>query len=281
MKVKKNNILIYGLVSLLIFTLGIGLVSASEYENYFGIMMNNQEYNNLLGLGFTEEEIYYMDEQTFNDNKDLSATVVAKTDKYYKTVYTDLDGETYSVEVTKEEYDNQGSIMQRGHVETEYKYVSAIISQNGSKYRYKTSMSWKLMPSTRSYDIIAATFEDDVYINSSVYFNYSYCNSSGDCTTATDYYNKKSTSTGGSAVFKFPTSARSLSAALYYDVSKNTSNTITRLEICGDYSHATESVSSSDISNYTMTLDGIALGTNIYDSYDSIPCATSIWAGSW
>lgn len=281
MAVKNNRLLAYVAISIIAFTLCIGHSNASEYENYYGIAMTSQEYNTLINLGFSADEIYYMDLQTFEDNKDLNATLVSKTEKYYKTIYTGLDGRDTSVEVTRDEYNNQGTITPRGTLTTEYKYIVSTLSQNGNKFRYKVNISWRKMPSTKSYDIIGIGFDDPVYIDSSVYFNYYWCNSSGDCTTASDYYNKKKLSTGGGAVYKFPSSANSLSAALWYDVSKNTSNTITSLTMYGDYSHATTAVNVGNVSDYNITYDGILLGNSLYSSYDATPCVVSAWDGSW
>lgn len=281
MIVKNNRLLTYAVISIIAFTLCIGHSNASEYENYYGITMTNQEYNTLINLGFSADEIYYMDLQTFEDNKDLNATLVSKTEKYYKTIYTGLDGRETSVEVTKEEYNNQGTITPRGTVTTEYRQVVSTLSQNGNKYRFKVSVAWRKMPSVKSYDIIGIGFDDPVYIDSSVYFNYYWCNSSGDCTTASDHYGKKQLSTGGTAVYKFPNYANSLSSALWYDVSKNTSNTITSLTMYGDYSHATTAVSVSNTSDHNITYDGILLGSSIYGYYDATPCAITTWGGSW
>lgn len=282
MEIKKSNLFLYVIVSLFILTLCIGKVSAADYENYYGIEMSNQQYNNLLNLGFNEDEIYYMDEQTFEENKDLPATLVSKNEKYYKSIYTDLNGETYSVEISEEEYNNQGTNLPRGTVSTEYKNIVSTLSQNGSYFRYKISVLWKQFPSTRSYDMIGIGFEDDVYIASSVYFNYYHCDSSGDCTTSSTYYNKKKTSTGGSAVYKLPSyDIRSLSSTLYYDVAKDTTNTITYLEMCGDYAHATSTVDSSQYTNYDITINGLELSSNNISYYDATPCALSSWGGSW
>ena len=66
----------------------------------------------------------------------------------------------------------------RGTVSTTYKSIVSTMSQVSNNFRYKVSVSWKQMPSTRSYDIIGVGFEDDVYINSSVYFSYYHCDSS-------------------------------------------------------------------------------------------------------
>ena len=42
------------------------------YTNYNGIEMTNQEYNNLLNQGFSENEIYYMNEEIYLENKLIS-----------------------------------------------------------------------------------------------------------------------------------------------------------------------------------------------------------------
>ena len=218
------------------------------------------------------------------ENKDLDANLVSENVKYYKTIYTDLIGNPTSVEINEDEYNNQPSLSARGTVTTEYKQMVTTISQNGNKYRFKVSLSWRTLPSTRSYDIIGVGFDDDeydIYIDSSVYFNFYYCNSSGDCTLDASYYDKKKKSTGGAAVYKLPTSIVSLSATLYYDVSKNTSSTINSLKMYGDYSHATSSVSVGNVSDYDISMSGIELGSSLVAKYDAIPCAISTWSGSW
>lgn len=281
MEVKKNSLFMYVLVSIFVFTLCIGETKAANYENYFGIEMTNQEYNNLLNLGFSEDEIYYMDTDTFENNKDTSSNLVATNEKYYKTIYTGLDGTSYSTEITEDEYNNQGLIAPAGTVTTEYKRMVSTMSQTSSGFRYKVTVGWLNMPSVRSYDIIGVGFDDDIYISSSVYFSYTHCNSSGDCTTASDYYFRQKTSTGGSIAYKFPSGdVTSMTAVLYYDVAKNTSSTITELNMCGDYAHATTNVSYSTYSNHRITINGLELGSNA-SYYDAIPCAISTWYGSW
>jgi len=281
MKIKKNKLYSYILMFLFVVSLSTGQIKAAQYENYYGVEMTNEQYNNLLELGFSEEEIYYMDEQTFTENKDMLATLVSRTEKYYKSVYTDLNGNSYSTEVSAEEYENQSSIQTRGYVETEYKKVVSSLSQLDNQFRYKVSTSWKMMPSVRSYDIIGVGHLDPVYIPGAVNFYYTYCIASGECITDRTYYNKQRTGGGGSAVYKFPSTARSMTAVLYYDVSKNTTDTITYLEICGDYAHATATVSSTQYNNHAIAIEGILLGTSTSNYYDAIPCAVSAWSGSW
>ena len=85
MIVKKRCLLVFFMV--LTFGLSVEMVNASVYTNYFGIEMTNQEYNTLLNLGFSEDEIYYMDETTFNENKELDATLVVQNEKYYNSFH--------------------------------------------------------------------------------------------------------------------------------------------------------------------------------------------------
>lgn len=270
--------IILGIVS---FSLNITNSSAQEYVNYNGIHIRPKEYKTLINLGFTDNQIYYMDKKTYLRNKNLDAKLLSQTTRYYKTITTAY-GNKYDVEVTKEEYDKSSEEIQlRGIVNTAYKTIISSIAQNGNKYRYTVTTSWKQMPSVHSYDIIGIGFDDPVYINSSVYFSYTYANSNGVYTTSTTYYNKKNTSTGGAAVYKIPDNIVSLSATLYYDVSKNTSNTITLLTICGDYAHATSNVPVSNVSNYGIGISGINLGTSISGYYDATPCAIEYAHVNW
>lgn len=280
---KKNYLMIYTFITIFAYTLSISVAYASNYINYRGISMTNEEYNNLINLGFTEDEIYYMSEETFNQNKDIKSTLEVVNEKYYKSVYTDLNGDSYSTELTEDEYNNQSSNNMRGYVETTYKKLVTTMSKNSNNtFRYKTTLLWKQFPAVRSFDIIGAGFSDNVYISSGVIFSYYYCDASGNCPESTAYYNKKKLSTGGSVVYKLPSGdIRSLGAALYYDVSKNNSSqTISHLEMCGDYSHATANVNQSSISDYTVNENGIQL-FSIIGHYDAIPCALVEWAGTW
>lgn len=270
--------IILGIVS---FSFGIENSSAQEYVNYNGIHMNVKEYNTLLNLGFTDEQIYHMDKKTYLSNKDLDAKLISQTTRYYKTI-SSAYGKSYDIEVTKEEYNNSKDNNQiRGIVNTTYKRIISSIAQNGNKYRYTVTTSWKQMPSVHSYDIIGIGFDDDVYISSSVYFSYTYANSNAVYTTSTTYYNKKSTSTGGAAVYKIPDNIVSLSATLYYDVSKDTSSTITLLSICGDYAHATSNVPVSNVSDYGISIYGISLGSTLGGYYDATPCAMEYANVNW
>lgn len=276
----KGGVLLF---SLLLF---ISNVSASNYINYYGISMTDVEYNNLINLGFLEDEIYYMTEDTFEANKDIESTLVARDYKYYKTVYTGLDGESYSTEITKSEYENQTMIDTYATVTTSYKTMVTNISQNASgSFRYKVSVAWNKIPSTRSYDIIGIGFLDArIEITSLINFSYTYCWSDASCTTSGLYYDIKNTSTGAAKVYKLPEGdIRSLCAVLYYDVNKTdayASTTIKGLTMFGDYAHAKSNISSG-YGNYLINNNGIQLYSSISNYYDEIPAAESNWTGTW
>lgn len=282
---KVNKYFVFIVVGLLCFAVGIKNSRAQEYINYNDIRMTMEEYNTLLNLGFTENQIYHMDQETYENNKDLDAKLVSQTTRYYKTI-SSAYGTGYDVEISEEEY-NQVSTertgFDRGYVDTTYKTITSSISQNGSKYRYNVSTVWKIMPSTRSYDIIGIGFADSVSIsNSAVYFSYTYANASWQYTTSSTYANKKALSTGGAVAYKLPTGTiKSLSASLYYDVVKSTSSTITSLSICGDYAHATSNVSVSNVANYSISIYGINLGSGLAGNYDATPCAMEYANVSW
>lgn len=190
MEMKKNHLIMYLFITICAYTLSISFAYASNYVNYRGIPMTEDEYNNLVNLGFTEDEIYYMSEETFNQNKDIESTLESVTEKYYKTIYTDLNGGNHSVELTEEEFNNQSSVNTRGYVETSYKKLVTSMSRNSDNtFRFKTTLNWKLFPAVRSYDIIGVGYYADAYISSGVNFLYYYCDPSGNCPETTLYYN--------------------------------------------------------------------------------------------
>lgn len=287
-KIINNSVIKCGFLTLLVFALGIGNARAivREFENYNGIIISNEEYKTLLNLGFSDDEIYYMDEDTYEANKDLDAELLSRVVHYYKVVTNNFTGRSVTYELTEQEMLKQTSgnaNAPKGSVTTTYKTMISTISSNGSGYRYKNSVSWNIMPSVKSFDIIGIGINNvgGQYISSSVSFNYYYCVSSGNCTTSTTYYDKKKTSSGGSAVYKLPSSPVVLSANIYFDVAKYSgAGTLYSTGMCGDYAHATTSVAQNYVSNHSISYSGIGLGTGLSGNYDAIPCAYS-YVGTW
>ena len=288
MEIKANRLTRYLLMTIVvvsIFMVNVGrpLALHTNYVNYYGIEMTNDEYFTLLNLGFTDDEIYYMSEETFDENKDLDATLLTTGHKYLKITYPTY-GIPYVTEISELQYLQQTMAQVNqplGILDTYYIHEVSSISQNGAKYRYKDSVSWYSIPQEKYYDVTGIGFDTAVYIDSSVYFNYIYAYSSGQYTTSTLYYDKKSTSTGGTAVYKIPANIVALSSNIYFDVSKNTTDTLTGLEFCGDYAHALSSVTPSQAANHGIGGLGIDFDASVYNYYNQIPCCYASVAVNW
>jgi hypothetical protein len=278
---KVNKLLIMMIVVVAVFVINIGhpLALHDTFTNYYGVEMTNEEYVTLLNLGFLADEIYYMTEETFEENKDLDASLVASNTKYYKTVVP-MYGLSYSVEVTPQEYLNQGDAQILGTLTTYYRQEVSTIAANGStKYRYKLSTMWLNWPSVASYDIMAIGFVNSVYISSNnVFFNYVYMDDDG-THTSTVWYDRKKTEFGGSVVYKMPSNVVSLSSQLYFDVKKNTNDTLTSLTMCADYAHALNSVTQSQAANHGISSGGIVHDASVVNYYDATDCCYATITG--
>ncbi|MDE5888627.1 MAG: hypothetical protein K2H20_01260 [Bacilli bacterium] len=224
--------------------------------------------------------------------------VVAETTKYYKTVTllnnssvmrTANIGDIYSIttEVSEEEYNSispENNISPQAQtVETSYKKITATISKFNSNYfKYTGTLTWKNMPSTRSYDIMGLGYFGNVTLVGEVNFKQSYCTTDGVCNTSNGYYQYKG-QTGSGAMFALPSgSLSSLTETIYILVEKtNKSTTVLEQELDADYSHAQKAVSYSAAKGFYIDTCGIQLNSDIYSSYDSMPEATTRWSGTW
>lgn len=276
---------------LLTFVFVPSFVYASEnYINYYGIEMNETEYSNLLGLGFTDEEIYHMEEDEFNANKNIESALEASTTKYYvETVRYDSTGRVVhsnTNEVTEEEYNDDMILNMRSTATTQttYKKMVTTIAQAGTKYRYKVTLTWRQLPKVRSYDIIGIGVEPAlVAISSDVVFNQTYCISNS-CTNTNSFYSDSYTFTGAGVSFKLASNSgiTGLRSYLYFDVSKaNPSQTLNYQYADGDYSHATSAVTANQSMGYYVNQTGIVLDADISGYYDAITSAEAAWSGTW
>lgn len=226
------------------------------------------------------------------DIEDDMLIPVSQSEKYYKTItnnntlyglQNNSSSNTYTIEISKEEYDNANvsDNLKSVTIETTYKKLVSTIYQNGSKYRYKAELTWKNFPSTRSYDIMAIGFYPSVTKNTGPYFSLYFCKTDGNCYTTTSFY-PQTFSAGAGASFKLPTgSLTELVATLYFDVVKTNNVTVTGQIAAADYSHATSTVTAEQSKNYTVGAGGINLGSSIANKYDAISAATATWEGTW
>lgn len=262
------------------------------YTNSNGIGMTEQQYNNLLQLGFTVDEIYAMDLEMFNDNKDIEATLVSEQYKYYKTTTVTQNGISTSrtEEVSAEEamnasVSNNARSGYDGYIETTYKRLGTTISQiDSDSFRYKTTLEWRQMPSKRSFDIIGIGFQQVlVQRTGSIYFRQNYTKTDG--TTGTSYVCiPMSHQMGGTVVFQLLSGTYSqLSSLIYYDVIKaHEDYTVTEMYAGGDYSHATSNISETNAQKHSVNhAGGIILEDSIEDYYDTTPLAQASWYGTW
>lgn len=220
--------------------------------------------------------------------------VVSQEEKYYKTISKQsnsriseesINSETVTVEISKKEYEEaqpktSTSTRSSTTIETTYKRLTTSILNNGSKYRYQATLTWKNFPSTRSYDILAIGHNNNLN-HTNISFSQSYCMANSGCTTSTTR-NTNTSSTGVGVTFTLPKgNLTSLSQTLYYDVTKKTNLTIISQSAYGDYSHATKSVSLSQAQQYSVGTSGIILNGGISGYFDEISPAVATWQGNW
>ena len=232
--------------------------------------------------------------------------IISQEEKYYKVVTyyencsNDISNlascsshsETY--EITEMEYNNASTNFEDNYeirssaiVETTYKKMMSSIAQNGNYYRYINSLTWKVIPSVRSSDIIAIGFLPNVepVSNPSFSITYSYVGggSGSFALKLCNIFEK-----GVSCAFQMPAmslgSINSINMHLYVDVKKvNTNSTITYQAAYADYAHATTATnlitaSQEHVVNQSL---GIVLNNSIINNYDTMYEAGATWYGSW
>lgn len=277
------------------------------YTNRDGIEMTEEEYNNLLGQGFTTDQIYRMKEDEFEANKDIQATLVAETQQYVKTTYTLRNGiTTYQSQVLSEDelevQLNQLNMMQSlqpinspnvwGSFEDgvswdTFKSLTTYIACLDDSYmRYKMDMQYVTIPSTseRYYDLIGIAIEaNKVFIASPLMFREDWVTTGNTFGyDDTGYY--KIDQYGGSFLFELPGgSLQLLESYLYYNVEKkNGVGTITYLAASGDYAHAYNSVDYHVMNYYTLdNIGGFSFGNPYGGVFDGIAMAVGTFVGEW
>ena len=230
------------LIALPLFLLPI-IVHADEtyYINNGEATITATEYNNLLNLGFEENEIYGMSLDIYNENRVLSGEVLKKI-----TLDT---SEFPQLSLNPDETIGGGLVNPNnyGYCQTEYKKMTVyIITVNsGQYYRYKVTLDWRKIPSTRSWDIIALGHETNVEPGISATFTQSWCKSSG-CSSSYEgnYYSYDDAEI---VTFKLPTGTlTSMNSYLYYPVLRvNPDEVIEDISTIGDYAHAISTLSTA------------------------------------
>ena len=216
---------------------------------------------------------------------------VSKEEKYFKTTVYDSNlvrsSSNYAIteEITKEEYEafNPDVMpLASASTTTTYKKLTTYILTNGNYYRYKATLEWRNIPKVRSYDTIGIGHYSSVIIRGSVHFSQTYCPVNDDCRTISSYYGK-TTDTGSAATFKVPSGdLESLEQTFYFDVEKrNSSTTVISQKASGDYSHAIQTVTTTQARNFNINNSGIQYNSSVIDYFDDISTASATWTGTW
>lgn len=140
----------------------------SEDINYIttqsGVRITTEDYNKLIVI-YSDAYIQTMTNEDYENfkAKNININNLVKTEKYYKTTYNNLTHEVTNTEVSKNEFNNYNpdveTLGSSHFVETQYKRLNVSLSANGNGYGdIFVGLLWKMIPSTRSFDVIAARY---------------------------------------------------------------------------------------------------------------------------
>jgi len=269
------------------------------YINNNGIEMSEKNYNNLKGLGFTDQQIAKMNNETFSKKKDIEATVVAQNVKHYVKVsylQNGLPKERYEV-VTENEYQgrliNPGNLLRsvsgsyyNGMAANDQLAIVTTISNIDDDYmQYRLDVYNYYIPTNRSFDIYGIGIENGkVQVASAIECEQSWNYSSGSSDSTIGCYAKSQT-TGGSAMFELPSgNISNLETYISFWVAKYPdTGTVTYLEAAGDYAHAINTVSDAVFNYYNVTTNGIGVYSPYSTSYEKYfePASGAHFMGTW
>lgn len=151
--------------------------------NSLGVVMTAEEHQNLKNLGFTDLAIDQMDQEVFNENKNLKVDSQSTVTKYYEvkensqesqlsrsSIQEDQNTNYTSTELTEEEYfkrveaaaKDDNTIKPRAatdSISTSYRRLSTSIQKIGTDLRLYQKFIWDKMPATRSYDVLTISID--------------------------------------------------------------------------------------------------------------------------
>lgn len=271
-------------VAFVLFTCAfINNVHAEEvfYVNDKSVQMTEEEYNNLLEV-FSELKIATISQEEFD--KYANGNVVSQGAVYQKT--TTVNGVVTVEEVSKEEYENADEETNScnnnarsddsSYFETTYKKLNVTLFDAGSVFDLVCSLSWKKIPTVRSYDVFAFLLS---------HFNYSNVTGSqvykiGSSATQIDYntssegYKSFSNGAGMSMNLKDGTNITGYEMTLYATLTINSYNYSTA-HAWVSYQHAQTDLTRAQSKNYYLSIGGLGNviqfnTTTLEDSYDGM-----------
>ena len=305
----RNFLYAVGLATVIL--LNAAVVKASNdvyYTNINHLEMTEQQYNNLLNQGFTEEQIYRMDEDEFLENKDVEASLVSEEKKYIKMHTTLINGIKYTTSTVLSELQYQEALLQAqqptyspnvsgsyydgDYWDSMFEIVTRIANINDDVFRFKMDVYWDTMPVDKYYDIMGIGFDaNDVHIGTSIFFRQDWQTYSDVFDHSISCYTKDE-NTGGSVIFELPdvstSSLKNMSQYMYFYVYKNTGvGTLTNLYAVGSYAHAntyynpSPSVTNGLYYNITTNIGGIDIDSPYRSHYSIIAPVVASFVGTW
>ena len=136
----------------------------SYITNQNGVRISMTDYNLLTNI-YSDAYIQTMTSEGYENfkAKNININNLVKSEKYYKTVIDHLNNVVTNTEVTENEFNNYNPNVQTlsvsNFVETQYKKLSLTLSDNHDGYGdIFVGLLWKMIPSTRSFDVIAVRY---------------------------------------------------------------------------------------------------------------------------
>lgn len=136
----------------------------SYITNQNGVRISMSDYNLLTNI-YSDAYIQTMTNEDYENfkAKNININNLVKSEKYYKTVIDHLNNVVTNTEVTENEFNNYNPNVQTlsvsNFVETQYKKLSLTLSDNNNGYGdIFVGLLWKMIPSTRAFDVIAVRY---------------------------------------------------------------------------------------------------------------------------
>lgn len=136
----------------------------SYITNQNGVRISMTDYNLLTNI-YSYAYIQTMTNEDYENfkAKNININNLVKSEKYYKTEIDHLNNVVTNTEVTENEFNNYNPNIQTlsvsNFVETQYKKLSLTLSDNHNGYGdIFVGLLWKMIPSTRSFDVIAVRY---------------------------------------------------------------------------------------------------------------------------
>ena len=136
----------------------------SYITNQNGVRISMSDYNLLTNI-YSDAYIQTMTNEDYENfkAKNININNLVKSEKYYKTEIDHLNNVVTNTEVTENEFNNYNPNIQTlsvsNFVETQYKKLSLTLSDNHDGYGdIFVGLLWKMIPSTRSFDVIAVRY---------------------------------------------------------------------------------------------------------------------------